>query len=123
MRNPTSPSRSASSMQTTTVFISGNSQAVRLPKAFRFDSKIVEIERRGDEVILRTKKQTVGDILKHLPPLSAKGREEWSQAEALIDDPEPQERDWNALLGPAHPEPVTVKPAASRSARKETPGK
>lgn len=120
MRNSTPQSQSASSKQTTTVFTSGNSQAVRLPKAFRFDSKIVEIERRGDEVILRAKRQTVGDILKHLPPLSTKGREEWSQVEALIDDPQPQERDWNALLGPGQLEPVTAKSAASRSARKKT---
>ena len=35
------------------VFQSGNSQAVRLPKEFRFDVKEVEILRRGDEVILR----------------------------------------------------------------------
>ena len=35
------------------VFQSGNSQAVRLPKAFRFDVKEVEIFRRGNEVVLR----------------------------------------------------------------------
>ena len=34
----------------TTVFQSGNSQAVRLPKEFRFKSKTVEIFRRGDEI-------------------------------------------------------------------------
>jgi antitoxin VapB len=120
MRNSTPQSQSASSRQTTTVFTSGNSQAVRLPKAFRFDAKVVEIERRGDEVILRAKRQTVGDILKHLPPLSTKGREAWRQVQALIDDPQPQERDWTALLGPAQAEPVTVKPAASRGTRKKT---
>lgn len=118
MRNSTPQSQSASSRQTTTVFTSGNSQAVRLPKAFRFDAKVVEIERRGDEVILRAKRQTVGDILKHLPRLSTKECEEWSRVEALIDDPQPQERDWDALLGPAQPEPVTVAPA-SRSTRKK----
>lgn len=118
MRNSTPQSQSASSKQTTTVFTSGNSQAVRLPKAFRFDSKTVEIERRGDEVVLRAKRQTVGDILKLLPPLSTKECDEWSRVEALIDDPQPQERDWDALLGPAQAEPVTVKPAASRSTRK-----
>jgi antitoxin VapB len=123
MRNSTSPTRSASAKQTTTVFTSGNSQAVRLPKAFRFDSKVVEIERRGDEVILRAKRQTVGDILKHLPALSPKECEAWSRIEALIDDPQPQEHDWDALLGPAQPEPVTVKPAASRNTRKKTLGK
>ncbi len=35
------------------IFQSGNSQAVRLPKEFRFDVEEVEILRRGDEVILR----------------------------------------------------------------------
>jgi len=35
------------------VFQSGNSQAVRLPKEFRFDVDQVEIFRRGDEIILR----------------------------------------------------------------------
>jgi antitoxin VapB len=37
------------------VFKSGNSQAVRLPKQFRVKSKELEIERRGDEIILREK--------------------------------------------------------------------
>jgi len=35
------------------VFRSGNSQAVRLPKDFRFDVEEVEISREGDAVILR----------------------------------------------------------------------
>lgn len=35
------------------IFKSGNSQAVRLPKEFRFAGKEVEIFRRGDEVVLR----------------------------------------------------------------------
>lgn len=35
------------------VFRSGNSQAVRLPKEFRFGAAQVEIFRRGDEVVLR----------------------------------------------------------------------
>lgn len=35
------------------VFMSGNSQAVRLPKEYRFTSDEVEICRRGDEVVLR----------------------------------------------------------------------
>jgi antitoxin VapB len=40
-------------MTTARVFKSGNSQAVRLPKAFRFSASDVDICRRGDEVILR----------------------------------------------------------------------
>jgi antitoxin VapB len=56
-------------MAHTTVFQSGNSQAVRLPKEFRFSSKTVEIFRRGDEVVLREKRRTMGDLIKDLPDL------------------------------------------------------
>jgi antitoxin VapB len=42
-------------MATARVFRSGNSQAVRLPKEFRFKGKEVEIFRRGDEIVLREK--------------------------------------------------------------------
>ena len=41
------------------VFRSGNSQAVRLPKEFRFQTKEVEIFRRGQEVVLREKDKTL----------------------------------------------------------------
>lgn len=37
---------------TTTVFLNGRSQAVRIPKELRFDSKEVSIRRLGDGVIL-----------------------------------------------------------------------
>lgn len=39
------------------IFQSGNSQAVRLPKDFRFDVNVdeVEVSREGDAVILRPK--------------------------------------------------------------------
>ena len=53
----------------TTVFQSGNSQAVRLPKEFRFRSKRVEIFRRGDEIVLREKARTLGDLIRDLPAL------------------------------------------------------
>jgi antitoxin VapB len=42
-------------MATARVFKSGNSQAVRLPKQFRVKSKELDIERRGDEIVLREK--------------------------------------------------------------------
>ena len=57
-------------MATAKVFQSGNSQAVRLPKEFRFKSKEVEITRRGDEVVLREKPKNLGylvDLLRQLP--------------------------------------------------------
>lgn len=37
----------------TTVFVSGGSQAVRIPKALRIDAKHVEIERKGATLVLR----------------------------------------------------------------------
>lgn len=40
------------------VFRSGNSQAVRLPRDFRFDVDEVEVSREGDAVILRPKPDT-----------------------------------------------------------------
>ena len=40
-------------MPTAKVFRSGNSQAVRIPREFQFDTDEVDIERRGDEIILR----------------------------------------------------------------------
>jgi antitoxin VapB len=57
-------------MATAKVFRSGNSQAVRLPKAFRVRSKEVEIFRRGDEIVLREKGKGLArafEILANLP--------------------------------------------------------
>ncbi len=42
------------------VFMSGNSQAVRLPKEFRFDVDEVEITREGDGVMMRPRSQSYG---------------------------------------------------------------
>jgi antitoxin VapB len=44
------------------VFQNGKSQAVRLPKEFRFDTDEVFVEKEGDKVILRPKlKMTWGE--------------------------------------------------------------
>jgi antitoxin VapB len=40
-------------MAITKAFRSGNSQAVRIPKRFRFRSREVESTKRGDEIVLR----------------------------------------------------------------------
>ena len=73
-------------MTTARVFKSGNSQAVRLPKQFRFRGKEVEISRRGDEVVLREKTRGMErafELLASLPDdFYAEGRE----------DPPPQTR-------------------------------
>ena len=53
MTTKASASSARTQLAMTTVFTSGNSQAVRLPKEFRFSSKQVSIEKRGDEIVLR----------------------------------------------------------------------
>jgi len=53
------------------VFQSGNSQAVRLPKEFRFQADRVEIYRRGDELVMREapiNATAIFDALAGMPP-------------------------------------------------------
>ena len=57
-------------MAVTKVFMSGNSQAVRLPKEFQFDEDEVEIFRRGEEIVLRKKGQSLTDFYSQLTSLS-----------------------------------------------------
>ena len=52
------------------IFNSGNSQAVRLPKQFRFCANEVEIFRRGEEVVLREKAKAMSrafELIASLP--------------------------------------------------------
>lgn len=57
-------------MMTAKIFRHGGSQAVRLPKAFRFDGTEVLIDRQGDEVVLKplpaAKFGTFTEIARHL---------------------------------------------------------
>lgn len=57
-------------MDTTKIFKSGNSQAVRLPKEFQFDEKEVQIFRRGDEVVLKKKPRNLSRVFELLTELS-----------------------------------------------------
>ena len=103
-------------MTETTVFQSGNSQAVRLPKDFRFKSKTVEIFRRGNEVVLREKPQTLGDLLNSLPPITAEDAEEIRLVFENVRETRPEtERDWAALWGDdAAPEAATATATPAR---------
>jgi antitoxin VapB len=68
------------------IFRSGNSQAVRLPKQFRFHVAEVEIMRRGDEVVLREPKRNLGQAFAALAAMP-----EDFMAEGRQDQP-PQKR-------------------------------
>ena len=46
-------------MKTAKIFKNGNSQAVRLPKEYQFDTNEVEVLRRDEEIILRKKKKNL----------------------------------------------------------------
>ncbi|MBK6729388.1 MAG: AbrB/MazE/SpoVT family DNA-binding domain-containing protein [Xanthomonadales bacterium] len=72
-------------MATAKVFKSGNSQAVRLPKEFRVKSKVLEIVRRDDGILLREPYRGIErafEILSNMPDDFMLER----------DDPLPQKR-------------------------------
>ena len=76
-------------LDTAKVFMTGRSQAVRLPKEYRFDTDEVTIERQGDAVILR-------------PKLTKE--QWWARMEAVLDRfegmPLEIDRDHSGLRGP-----------------------
>jgi antitoxin VapB len=53
-------------MKTAKIFQHGNSQAVRLPKEFRFEENEVVIKRHAGGVLLLPKRYAVDDLLKIL---------------------------------------------------------
>jgi len=76
-------------MATAKIFKHGGSQAIRLPKAFRFEGSVVAIEKRGDEVILkpvrRPKLKTLGEVARYM-------RENFPQGEDFPDIERPHEQ-------------------------------
>ena len=65
-------------MKTTKIFMSGNSQAVRIPKEFQLTGDEVEIRKRGDTLVLRPKKKSwaalIASLKKFTDDFMAKGR-------------------------------------------------
>jgi antitoxin VapB len=89
-----------------TVFTSGNSQAVRIPKEFQLKTKQVKIIQRGGELVIRPKYKTATEVLANLPPIDTENLHEWDDFDKAIQtlrDEPVQERDWNALFGDAAP--------------------
>ena len=74
------PPKKEAVVTTTRVFKSGNSQAVRLPKEFSVRSKVLEIFRRGDEIVLRESAKGLArafELLSNLPDdFFAEGRQD-----------------------------------------------
>ncbi len=101
------------------VFTSGNSQAVRIPKEFQLKTKQVTIVQRGDELVLKPKYKTLGEVLAHLPKMTAADAAQWDKAmEAIRENRKQpaQERDWDALFGPDEP---ALRKATPRSTSKK----
>jgi antitoxin VapB len=73
-------------MQTAKLFWSGRSQAVRLPKDFRFQGKEVQIRRRGNAVIL----EPVPEDWAWLDTIPSRFDDDF--VEAASEQPEQQER-------------------------------
>ena len=75
-------------MKTAKVFMNGRSQAVRLPKEFRFDCDEVYVERQGDAVVLTAKKPSWDEFF---AAASVFGEDFLADR----DDLPPQERDFS----------------------------
>jgi antitoxin VapB len=84
------PTMSTFTLPTAKVFTTGRSQAVRLPKAFRFNTSEVTIERQGDALVLRPKVQSKDEW--------------WDEMEKILASfegmPEEIERDRSGLSDP-----------------------
>lgn len=77
-------------MATAKLFWSGNSQAIRLPKEFRFDGKMVNIRKQGKQLIIEP---ICNDWtwLDDLPEFDESMEQAIQQARNLPE----QERDWS----------------------------
>lgn len=87
----------------TTVFQSGNSQAIRIPKEFQFHTKRVEIVREGRTIVLRPMAMTAAEALVDLPSLSEAEARAFDLAMADVDN----------LPALDEPEDARPKPAAT----------
>jgi antitoxin VapB len=78
---------SKATIDTAKIFTTGRSQAVRLPKAYRFATSEVTIERQGDATILRPKldtatwaQQVLVAVAAFDPDFKLERADEWEQS-------------------------------------------
>jgi len=72
------------------LFTHGGSQAVRLPKAFRFEGSEVTVRREGDRVILEPIKTRRFDSPEERAAF-------WAKIDNACDEPFPERQDFGAL--------------------------
>ncbi len=77
-------------MATTRVFMSGNSQAVRIPKELQLDATEVEIFSRDGELVIRPMSKTLAGVLDIFADFSDDFMKDGR------DDLPPQERDFDS---------------------------
>jgi len=82
MNSPAKPS----TLSTAKLFMHGRSQAVRLPKEFRFEGTEVRVSKVGDKVILEPMKKQPIDFDKFWAELDALGARDFLP-EGIPDDP------------------------------------
>lgn len=79
-------------MDTAKIFTNGRSQAIRLPKAYRFEGKEVYIKRLSEGVLLMPKDDSIWDVWeKNLnkyqkPFMTNRNQPESQQARASLDE-------------------------------------
>ena len=79
------------SQHTAKLFMNGRSQAVRLPREFRFEGKEVYIEKQGDAVLIKPKPVSMGVWLEQFYANHDPLPENFL---ADRNDAAPQHRDW-----------------------------
>ncbi|RED22988.1 antitoxin VapB [Rhodopseudomonas thermotolerans] len=82
-RSGASPPSAPDAPATAKLFMHGRSQAVRLPKAFRFEGSEVRVSRQGDKVILEPLKRKPFDAEAFWAKLDALGARDFPD---LTDD-------------------------------------
>ena len=103
----------------TTVFKSGNSQAVRIPKQFQFADKRVCVSREGDAIVLRPIAQTAAQALGNLAALSASEAKAFDLAMLQSRDLAPlDELTWDLT----EPKPATQRQAKVGNAARKRVG-
>jgi antitoxin VapB len=111
--------------KSSTIFTSGNSQAIRIPKDFQLSAKHVTIINKGHELVIRPKFKTLGELLDSLPPLSAEEAQEWDSVMETIQQSRKQMlplRDVSHLFADDEPLeiPLNAKRANRTSSTKKT---